>query len=438
MSLLLVRLRLPDAPEASFSYVLSPDGQAVDRHGQTEAALLPWQDADEVVAVAPAQALSWHRVLLPKGSLNQPARLRTVLEGLLEERVLDDMAELHCALQPGTGKAGGPVWVAVCHAPWLREQLNELEAAGCPVSRIVPEFAPALQIAPAKTEPALADSSPPLPPDARVYAISSESDGNAWWVRTGSDLLTGEEPPGVLLWPLPDPANTEWQHLEVPEAVRQVAAHTPGAVLADASIAQRAEQALRQPVTVQLAAQRWLQAAGSPWNLAQMGFANRQSDRLRKRGQQLWQRFWRTPQWRAVRWGLAVLLVVQLAGLNWAAWQERRTLAEQKKAIAAVLTDTFPHVKLVVDPPTQMQRELAVLRERSGTLTASELEGMLALTSHAVPEVQTQALQWDGTQLRLKGVALSPAQQSGLQAALGPARVTLSQDGTDWVMRKNP
>ena len=434
---LLVRLRLPAASDASFAYVLSPDGQAVDRHAHAEAALLPFQDADETVALVPAQALSWHRVQLPKGSAANPARLRTVLEGLLEERVLDDMAELHCALQPDAAKASGPVWVAICHAGWLREQLNELEAAGCVAGRIVPEFAPQpFRAAPVvTTEPGM--EAPPLPEDARIHAIADE-DGSAWWVRTGSDLEAGEEAPGVLLWPLPDPALADLNQAEPPEAVRRVAQHAPKAVLADAAIAQWAEQSLRQPVTVQHTAQRWLHAAGTPWNLAQMAFANRQSDRVRKQALQLWQRFLHAPQWQAVRWGLAGLVLVQLIGLNWAVLQERRMLADNKQAIAKVLTDTFTHVKLVVDPPTQMQRELAALRQGSGALAATEVEGMLALVSRALPDAQVQALQWDGTQLRMKGITLSTEQQGSLQATLRPSRLALSQDGNDWLIRLAP
>lgn len=437
MAQLLVRLRLPGAPEASFSHVLSPDGQAVDRHARSEAALLPWQDAHEVVALVPAQALSWRRVQLPKGSTANPARLRTVLEGLLEEHVLDDMAELHCALQPDAAKATGPVWVAVCHAGWLREQLDELEAAGCVASRIVPEFAPQpFGAAPAAfSEPGL--DAPALPEDARVHAIA-EDDGSAWWVRTGSDLEAGDDAPGVLLWPLPDPAEADLAQAEPPESVRRLAQQHPNAVLADAGIAQWAEQSLRQPVTVQHAAQRWLQAAATPWNLAQMAFANRQSDRMRKQAGLLWQRLVQAPQWQAVRWGLVALVLVQLIGLNWAALQERRMLADNKQAIAKTLTDTFPHVKLVVDPPTQMQRELDLLRQRSGALAPTEMEGMLTLISRALPDAQLQALQWDGAQLRIKGLALSTEQQASLQGTLHPSRLKLSQDGNDWLIRPAP
>ena len=106
--------------------------------------------------------------------------------------------------------------------------------------------------------------------------------------------------------------------------------------------------------------------------------------------------------------------------------------------IAKVLTDTFTHVKLVVDPPTQMQRELAALRQGSGALAATEVEGMLALVSRALPDAQVQALQWDGTQLRMKGITLSTEQQGSLQATLRPSRLALSQDGNDWLNRLAP
>lgn len=219
-------------------------------------------------------------------------------------------------------------------------------------------------------------------------------DGSAWWVRTGS-TEAGDDAPGVLLWPLPDPAEADLAQAEPPESVRRLAQQHPNAVLADAGIAQWAEQSLRQPVTVQHAAQRWLQASATPRNLAQLAFANRQSDRMRKQAGQLWQRFLQAPQWQAVRWGLVALVLVQLIGLNWAALQERRLLADNKQAIAKTLTDTFPHVKLVVDPPTQM-REPAASCAVAGALPPTEMEGMLTLISRALPDAQLQALQWDG------------------------------------------
>lgn len=68
---------------------------------------LPWTPDAEVVVVVPIIRLSWHRVDFPKGTLergffqegNAP-RLRAVLDGLLEDRLLDDTAQLHFAIRP--------------------------------------------------------------------------------------------------------------------------------------------------------------------------------------------------------------------------------------------------------------------------------------------------------------------------------------------------
>ena len=132
----------PQAPAAEYSYALTADGHNAIRQACTSAALLPDPGrTGEVVAVVPARALSWQRVTLPQGALAQASRLRAILEGLLEEHLLEEPARLHFALQPGA-QSGSPVWVAVCDRAWLHEALQALEAAGRPVDRVVPEFAP--------------------------------------------------------------------------------------------------------------------------------------------------------------------------------------------------------------------------------------------------------------------------------------------------------
>ena len=146
-TLILFLPQAPCGPTTAFSYTLTADGHTELRHASAPAALLPEpaRPGGEVVAVVPARALSWQRVQLPQGvplgAGQQTPRLRSVLEGLLEDQLLDDPAQLHFALEPGA-RAGEPVWVAVCDRAWLREALQVLEAAGRRVSRVVPEFAP--------------------------------------------------------------------------------------------------------------------------------------------------------------------------------------------------------------------------------------------------------------------------------------------------------
>ncbi|MCJ7799255.1 MAG: type II secretion system protein GspL, partial [Polaromonas sp.] len=126
--------------------VLSTDGLTVMRHVEAPMALLPAPAGVDIVAVVPVCRLSWHRLALPPGTLNKglfqegnAPRLRTVLDGLLEDRLLDDPAQLHFAIAP-EAKAGAPIWVAACDRAWLHAWLAALEQAGRQVAHIVPEI----------------------------------------------------------------------------------------------------------------------------------------------------------------------------------------------------------------------------------------------------------------------------------------------------------
>ena len=125
---------------------IADDGRSLVAHGSAPLALLP--TGDDVTVLVPGAALSWHAVALPQGALGGAARLRAVLDGLLEERLLDEPETLHFALEPGA-KAGTTVWVAATQRIALRVAVQALEAAGRRVTRIVPEFAPQPDGAPA-------------------------------------------------------------------------------------------------------------------------------------------------------------------------------------------------------------------------------------------------------------------------------------------------
>lgn len=133
-----------------YDYVLSTDGSAETRTASVPLSLLPQppERQTEVVVLLPMSALSWHQVTLPKGSLARglradrgASRLRAILDGLLEDRLLDEPAQLHLALQPQP-VAEVPVWVVACDRAWLHAHLQALAQAGLAAGRIVPEFTP--------------------------------------------------------------------------------------------------------------------------------------------------------------------------------------------------------------------------------------------------------------------------------------------------------
>ena len=369
---------LPPAPAdvaELYDYVLSPDGSTLDEQSRAPLALLPLVgNADEVVALVPARKLSWHQVQLPQGTLGRGlfqagARLRSreVLEGLLEDSLLDETEQLHFAIEP-QARTDAPVWVAVCDRAWLRAALQALEQAGRPVSRIVPEFAPDTLT-------------------QALYVMGEPDDAHLVFTARG----------GVAVWPL----SKAWVALlDWPD--------TSG-IVAEPAVAALAEQLFQRSVTLQQSAQRRLQAARSPWDLAQFDLANSSRARTWKRWSEALGSLLRAPRWRAARLALLALLAVNLVGLNAWAWKEQALLNAQRVAIRELLTSTFPQVRVVVDAPLQMAREVAVLQQASGVATGRDMEAMLGALGVVVPvNTVPAAIEFVAGELRLKGLNLKP------------------------------
>ncbi len=405
MSLLILQLPLaPSGPDGEYVYALSTDGQTVTRHAAAPATALPDAGrAGEIVAVVPPQALSWHRITLPAGiavgTRNATGRLRSVVEGLLEERLLDEPELLHFALQPGA-RAGQDTWVAVCDRAWLRGHLQALEAAGRSVDRIAAQVTPAAE-----------DDAP------RLWAVGTPE--SAWLLASG---CTPEQ--GVAWAPL---STDGLGLLGTPDDLPVGAAP---------AVAGLAEQRLQRPQRLSGMAEHLLEASRNPWNLAQFDLALGGRSHALRRLASASLAFVRAPQWRAARWALGVLVVAQIAGLNAWAWKERQALAAKQVAVRASLVETFPQVRLVVDAPLQMEREVAQLRQRTGSLSAHALEPMLAAAGQALPAgLRAQAIEYSDQELRLRGLSLDAAAQGRVQTQLATQGYAARFDGQSLLLR---
>ena len=304
----------------TYDFVISVDGLSVASHGQASALQLP--KGHDVVAVVPCQVLSWHTVTLPPG-VGQ--RRQAVLESLLEEQLLQDPRDMHLVLSPTSGKAlrqGGSALVSACASAWLRQALSPLQSAGVRVQRLVPELQP-------QTTPAL------------------------HLLNDNGQLL-------VLLCQ----ENTVWRLPPQPSSAGSITAVHNLPILAEPNVAEHASRWNPQAPQIQTAVQRWLLASRSDWNLAQGEWA--QNSRLRGQRWLLhtWRELWFGPQWQSARYGLMVLLLVQLLGLNAWRWREETQLAQQQAVLTKMFKDSFPKVTVVVDPLLQMQRELQALQQR--------------------------------------------------------------------------
>ena len=415
MSTLLLHLPLLRAgTETEYRYTLSADGHSASGQGSARAALLPaaGRGAGEMVAVVPVRALSWQRVQLPQGVGSQSPRLRAVLDGLLEERLLDDTAQLHFALQPGA-RAGSLVWVAICDRAWLRESLQALEAAGRPVARVVPEFAPGPT---ASGQPELFVQGTPDDPQLVITGYGADQ-GVAVLPLSGAALALGQS----------GTASAD------PEAASAPPVH------AEPAVATLAEQALQRPVQLQTASERALQAAASAWDLAQFDLANSGRTRALRKAGTLAGALLRAPQWRAARWGALLLVLAHLVGLNAWAWQERQTLAAKQAGVRNALTQTFTQVQVVVDAPVQMERELVLLRQSAGSMSASDLEPLMAAAAQALPAPwQASAIDYAAGELRLRGPALAAEEEAQARQTLAASGYQLRSDSGALVLRAAP
>jgi general secretion pathway protein L len=310
MSTLIIALPLSSGDTTTrYEHVLTPEGQSIAVHATSTANLLPdaSRGADETVAVVPAEALSWHRVELPKGVGAGSPRLRPVLQSLLEDRLLDDPQDLHLACEPSAA-ADRPIWIAACDKAWLSQHLQRLEAARRPVTRIVPEFAPHS--------------------GALRLQILGEAD-RAQMLLSGSDVAGG-----VVRLPL----NTSTlAAIAGPDGLPE-----RSELLAEPAVAALAEERLQRPVEIQQRTQRLLIATQTPWDLAQFDLANTSRTRTLKRLLGAGQALLRAPQWRAARWGALLLLVANLIGLNAWAWKEQASWQSRRSAIDSTLTPNLP------------------------------------------------------------------------------------------------
>lgn len=395
MSTLIVTLSVPGASNNELDFCLANNAQSVTSHGSAPLALLP--KADETVLLLPSSTLSWHKVILPKVSRSLSAqKLRAVLDGLIEEHVLDDTALLHIAhLRPTRRTSvsdGATQWLAVCDKAWLVQHLNSVRAAGHKVTQIVPEAFP-------------------LPKRNKLtddYTHHIHIGG-----RPDAATITIAQASGVLSVPLAQ-AHAVWTALEADDFAR---------ITAEPAVAEAAEATLDTKVTILQSAQHALHAM---LDARSFGVDLAQGDLIvtgRARWLQQWAGLLRdllnAPAWRAARIGLAVLVVAQVAGLNAWAWKERSALAAKRTETTQLLTSTFPNVKVVVDAPVQMQRELAALRHASGALSNRDLESVYArfagITSLANAPT---AIDFGGGEVSIKGSGLDASQLSALQTKL--------------------
>lgn len=378
------------APER-YTYVRCSAGRVYADEGQATAAQLP--RTRQACLVLADTDISWQRTTIPKAPR---ARRRAALGAVLEDELLDDDADLHLALEPGVA-AGQSGWVAVLRRDWLAAVLKDLEAAGVPITRVLPA------------------SWPGTP--ARLHVLAHDADGLA-------PRLVHSSEQGVSCLRMAGSLARRRLPAASVQALR-CSAH-PG-------VAAEAERWLERSVDLLTDAQRALQALDSPWNLRQFDLAPRHRG---LRGLAAGLQRLRSPQWRALRWGLAAALLAQGVGLNAYAWKLQQQLRDKRQAQVRLLQQAYPQVRSVLDAPLQMQRETERLRSAAGQPGAGDLEPLLGAVAAAWPEgtPPVQALRYESGRLTLAAPLLTPPQQAQFTARLRSAGYEARTQGTQLVV----
>jgi general secretion pathway protein L len=383
------------APVVALDYAVLQEGAGAVAARSTALSLLPaalrGAQGGDLVLVVPAACLSWHLVQLPVGAAKS-GRLQSVLEALLEEQVLDELGAVHVAL-PSPRPAQGACRVAVCDKAWLQAWVRALEQTGLEVGAIVPAHAP-----------------------------MSEGSTEGYVAVTGTENqpeLLQVSARGVLRLPLQA------------ATVAYVSPPANWPVFAEPAVAALAEQLLGRPVQLQTRVQRAVLASQGSWDLAQWGLVASRGGRRLKRLSAALRTVLQAPRWRPLRWSMAALLAVNIAGLNLYAYQQQAAVRAERQAMVAVLQSSFPAVTVVLDAPLQMQRELARLQQSSGQLANTDLEAMLSAVGETAQNTEApRSLDYAAGELQLVGLQPAPAAQAGWQQALKARGYRVQSNGS--------
>jgi general secretion pathway protein L len=104
-----------------------------------------------------------------------------------------------------------------------------------------------------------------------------------------------------------------------------------------------------------------------------------------------------------------------------------------------VLSSSFPSVRVVVDAPVQMAREVELLRQASGAYGPRDLEAMLGALGATLPPGQVpQAIEFGNAEARLRGLATNPEALAALNGRLRAHGLAAQAEGDRLLLRPLP
>lgn len=371
----------------------------------------------QTIVLVPMHMLAWHTVRLPRGlRTSGDARLLPVLQNQLEDELAAEPSQTHIALAPDAAAhidSAAPTLVAVCDSAWLSQWLHTLQDQGISTARVVPQVAPELMGA-ARAQASVEQPTPvaictgtaaaawvsTLVPEAADAASTVQqpqtpdrSLGGFSAGSPGQDARADAPPPHAYAKPQERTAIILTVPLgrDTPALLSQIGS-SAGAWLSIPSAWEEAAHHVGRDRVQLLDERALLQAAlDSAWNLAQHHLAPSPTQRLRRQALARIQSWTHAPQWAAVRWAAAALVLSLFVGLHTHWWLQERSARLKQEAIAQLARTHLGANTLIVDAPRQMQRALHDERTRQGVLSAGDLSSMLSAVATALSQMQATA-----------------------------------------------
>jgi general secretion pathway protein L len=344
-----LRLRRDSATTGSFEWAVLDEGGTVRETGISSLGPPPFAGACRLVIASELVLLE--RVAAPAA---QQRGLSSALRFLVEESAIPEPERLHVVAAPAP--AADALCVAVIDRQWLERMLGRLARAGLVAVSACPECL-----------------LPELPP--RAWTVVWNGDDS--FARTGPaegfalDSTDPGDPPVALRLALEHARGAA----SVPERI--VVRVAPGVALPDC-----ARWSAQLGVTVVPGPEwRWAQAQARPGlEILQGEFAPRAAG-------QSWTRRLRRS---AIIAGMLVLLTTVGIAIDWAVKASERGALQ--KEMETVYRASFGANAVVVDPPLQMSRALASLRQQAGKPVAGDFLVLLASVADRLLDPQRQKL----------------------------------------------
>jgi general secretion pathway protein L len=309
---------------ASCPFALVADGGSIQREGMASLAelrnIVP--GAQRVVLLLAASDVSLLRMQVPPMS---PARLKTALPGLVEDRLIADPSE--CAMVAGAAASDGLRTVGVVQRDWLDTVVSAFISFGARKLAVIP-----LQLClPYQNGEA----------SAAIHEIAGEMEL----------ALRMAEQEGIGLSIFPDndepAAHAVLQTLQAMVGQLPVALYVPQSLVPAYKDAIEREDGQAERFTVH----------PESWAIWIAGANQAALDLMTGRQEASGPRF----DWRKWRWPLALtglLLLVNIFALNIEWWRMQSEADQLRASMTQIYRATFPKDTVIVDPLAQMKQKL--------------------------------------------------------------------------------